>query len=116
MNSVNDFSQYKGVFLLRCKKCREGLLTFQGSDGQPSKTKPKGLRVGDYKCHKCRGAMAEAVVRNCYTCKTPAIVLKRSEVEDACLDCGDKQGYATIRILSGGVTGWRSTTLGNGGR
>lgn len=116
MKRVNDFSQYQGVYLLRCKKCREGVFTFQGSDGLPSKTKPKGLRVGDYKCHKCRGGMAEAEVRECYTCKTPAIVLKRTDSERACPVCGDNQGYATIRILSSRVTGWRSTTLGSGGQ
>jgi len=107
----DDISQYRGVYLLRCKKCGVGLCTFKGDNDVPRKTKPKGLRVGNYKCPECGGGMAEAEVRMCYTCKTPRVVLKRTDAEHACSDCGDKQGYATIRILSSGITGWRTTSI-----
>lgn len=106
----DNLPQLRGVYLLRCKKCTQGLYVFPDKDGKPLAKKPKGLRVSDYKCPDCRGAMGEAVVRACYTCKRERVVLTRSH-DCACPDCGDTQGYATTRFISSKATGERTITL-----
>lgn len=114
MQSENLVAQYEGKYVLKCRKCGVGIITLENPVTHELYTKkPKGLRVGNYKCNLCGGAMGEATVRACYKCKRKRVILVRASDEgDRCPDCGDKQGYASIYIRSVRMTGVR--TLRNG--
>lgn len=105
--------EMKDFYLLRCKRCENGILMFPGADGQPARQKPKGLKVSNYRCARCGGSVGEAEMRQCFTCKRWRVVLKRwtAHKEVECDTCGDNQGFARIRFVGSDVVGSREWTL-----